>query len=224
MLLLLYPRMFVRKSVIVTAFAQNAWIVGDTVLNEAVVLDPGGDTELIEAQLAELGLECKQIWLTHSHLDHCGGVNRLKAATGARLCAHPEEGFLRENVSAFCPMFGIPEDELENCPEPEVAWRGGERARVGSFEFEVMHTPGHSPGSLSFYCKGAGVIFVGDVLFQGSIGRTDLPGGDHSILMRSIKHLMEVLPAETVVLPGHGPETTLGNERRTNPFIMEFGL
>lgn len=213
-----------RKAVIVTPFAQNCWILAGDSSKNAVVVDPGGDCDLILAEVAKLGLHCSQIWLTHSHLDHCGGVKKLKAATGASLYASAEEAYLRENVTTFGRMFGIHDGSLENCPEPDVVLKGGETLRLSEYGFQVMDTPGHSPGGLSFYCKEAGVVLVGDLLFAGSIGRTDLPGGDHGTLMASIEQLMDKLPPQTIVLSGHGPETTLETERSTNPFLQEWAL
>jgi len=207
------------NTLIVTPFQQNARIVSCPKTSVAVVIDPGGETERIFIELSSQRLVCHAIWLTHSHLDHCGGVKRLKDLTKAKVLAHPAEKFFRSNVKQMCRMFGVAPDELEDCPEPDTYIQGGEELIIGEHQFKVIAAPGHSPGGLCFYCPASNVIFTGDVLFAGSIGRTDLPGGDYNALMRSIEELMHGLPPDTRVLPGHGPETTLEKERMHNPFL-----
>ncbi|MFM1848090.1 MAG: hypothetical protein RL417_1564 [Pseudomonadota bacterium] len=204
----------------VTPFMQNARILFEKGGATAVVIDPGGDVEILLRELAARKLRCAEIWLTHSHLDHCGGVRRLKEITGATLLGHPAEAMMRSRVVDIAAMYGLPGSDLENCPEPERMIEGGEGLTLGSESFEVLFTPGHSPGHLCFYNRSNGVLLAGDTLFQGSIGRTDLPGGDLDVLMDSIKGVLLKLPPETRVLPGHGPETTIGEESRSNPFIV----
>jgi hydroxyacylglutathione hydrolase len=207
------------ESLCVTAFSQNCRIIACPETREAVVVDPGGEAEKIAQALTMADLNCRHIWLTHSHLDHCGGVRKLKAMMDLTLYAHPEERSFRETVRDTCKVFGLIESDLENCPEPETALRGGESLTLGKLSFQVIHAPGHSPGSLCYYCPAAEIVLVGDVLFSGSVGRTDLPGGSYSVLMRSIRKLLLDLPPATQVLSGHGPETTLGYEKETNPFL-----
>ena len=207
------------SSLVVTPFAQNCRVVSAEGGQEAVVIDPGGDVDLVLGELVRRSLRCEQIWLTHSHLDHCGGVARLKELTGAKLYGHPVERELRARVEDICAMYGVPPGLMDNCPEPEVYLKGGERVSLGSEVFEVLFTPGHSPGHLCFYHRSGGVLLAGDTLFQGSIGRTDLPGGEHGTLMRSIREKILTLPPETKVMSGHGPDTTVGIEAKTNPFI-----
>lgn len=206
----------------VTLFAQNCRILMCEATKEATVVDPGGAGaalrpifDALEAQ----GARCTQIWLTHSHLDHCGGVAQLQAQTSAKLYAHPGERMYRERVREIAAMYGIPPSEFEPCPEPQVPLEGGERVTLGALEFEVRFTPGHSPGHVVFYHRASQRLIAGDTLFSGSIGRTDLPGGDHATLLESIRSQILVLPPETAVLPGHGPDTTVGQEAQSNPFL-----
>ncbi len=203
----------------VTPFMQNARLLFERGSDRAVVVDPGGDVDLILSELKARKLTCSEIWLTHSHLDHCGGVRRLKEVTGATLLGHPGEAMMRARVVDIAAMYGLPGSDLENCPEPERMLTGGETITVGGESFEVLFTPGHSPGHLCFYSRGSGILIAGDTLFQGSIGRTDLPGGDFDVLMDTIKGILFKLPPEIRVLSGHGPDTTIGAEQRTNPFV-----
>lgn len=204
----------------VTPFLQNARIVFDPASKRAVLIDPGGEADRIWADVQSRGLTCEQIWLTHSHLDHCGGVKRLKSLSGAQLIGHPIEREMRAHVKDLCAMFGLAPADLDNCPEPEIYIQGGETLACGPYRFEVIKCPGHSPGHVAFYQREAGLLISGDVLFKGSIGRTDLPGGNYELLMRSIGELMAALPASTRILPGHGPDTTLAAEAQSNPFIL----
>lgn len=210
----------------VTPFPQNCRIIHDDSSTEAVVIDPGGEGDRIFAELQKRNLSCKEIWLTHSHLDHCGGVKRLKALTNAKLFGHPGEVDLRRNVERIAQFYGMFDSDMENCPEPDVLISGNETLSIGEFEFKLFFTPGHSPGHISFYhapkdSASPGVLIAGDTLFAGSIGRTDLPGGNHELLMESIRNKIMTLPDSTRVLSGHGPDTTIGIERRTNPFLKD---
>ncbi|MBN8550053.1 MAG: MBL fold metallo-hydrolase [Deltaproteobacteria bacterium] len=211
------------RSLVVTPFAQNCRIIADAQSKTAVVVDPGGDVPLIEAELQKLGCRCVEIWLTHSHLDHCGGVAALKQKTNAQLIAHPGEREMRAHVRDICAMYGLPAGEMQDCPEPERELVGGEVLSFGGQDFRVLFTPGHSPGHVVFYQPELKILLAGDTLFQGSIGRTDLPGGDYDTLMGSIHSKILSLPDDTRVLPGHGDETTVGIEKRSNPFLQEGG-
>lgn len=209
-------------NVLVTDFAQNCRIIGDVESKSAAVVDPGGDVPKILKALKDGGWECQQIWLTHSHLDHCGGVKELKDLTGAILYAHPIEKEMRAHVTDICAMYGLPVGMMQNCPEPDHYIEGGSELKIGDNFFTALFTPGHSPGHLSLYNASAKVVLGGDALFAGSIGRTDLPGGDHPTLIDAIRRELFTLPEDTVVLSGHGPDTTIGEEKRTNPFFGDM--
>lgn len=203
----------------VTPFQQNCRILHCSESGEAVVVDPGGDAETILFELSSRSIKATDIWLTHSHLDHCGAVAELKLKLGGKLIAHKEEQMLRANVENIAGMYGLARGLMRNCPEPDIYIAGGEDLALGRHKFKVLYTPGHSPGHLCFYNVENSCLIAGDTLFQGSIGRTDLPGGDHETLIRSIKDVILSLPDETVVMPGHGPDTTVGAERNDNPFL-----
>jgi len=206
------------KTIPVSSFMQNARILGCSVTRDAVVVDPGGDPDLILEALESGSYNCSRIWLTHSHLDHAGGAAELKQALNAEMYAHPVEKFMRENVTQVAAMYGLSEG-FNNCPEPEHYISGGETLKIGQYEFKVLFTPGHSPGHVSFYCEQESVLIAGDALFAGSIGRTDLPGGDYETLLQSIRQEILTLPADTIVMPGHGPDTSVGVEKDSNPFL-----
>ena len=205
----------------VTVFAQNARILSCSVTKECVIVDPGGDADEIIRNVSKQGLSCKAVWLTHSHLDHCAGVAPLLEHYKVPLVGHPNEAQMRAAVSSIAMMYGLPPSEWPNCPEPTEYLSGGETVRVGQCSARVLFTPGHSPGSISFYFENDGVLLCGDVLFQGSIGRTDLPGGNHQQLIDTIRRELFVLPDTTRVLSGHGDDTTIGTERVSNPYCGE---
>lgn len=195
-------------------FVENCYLVIDETSGECAVVDPGEEAGLILHKIEQAGARVVGIWLTHAHLDHVMGVARVQAATGAPVWLHPADRPLYDRVSQQAVAFGL---QAEQPPPPDGAWVHGAVARVGRLAFGVRHTPGHSPGSVALV--GEGVVFVGDVLFQGSIGRTDLPGGDFETLIASIGRELLVLPDSTIVYSGHGYETTIGAERRSNPFL-----
>jgi len=208
------------ETVPVTDFMQNARVVWDSETKEGVIVDPGGDPDRILAVVAREGLSIKEIWLTHSHLDHCGAVAPLMKRLACPLVAHPEEAMMRGGVKAIASMYGLPQSDWHDCPEPNTAVTGGETLMVGPHQASVLFTPGHSPGHVSFYFANENTILSGDALFAGSIGRTDLPGGNHRELISSIKERILSLPDETKVLSGHGEDTTVGRERISNPFLV----
>ena len=192
---------------------ENCWIVDGA--ERAIVIDPGDEGDRL---IAELELPVEAILLTHTHFDHVGAVAQLARHTGAPVyCPRIEVPILKDINSYVFPGYGPFEPY-----EPEETLDGGERLSLAGLDIEVIFTPGHSPGHVSFSLAEHGLLFDGDVLFQGSIGRPDLPGGDYATLMASIAGLLEALPDETHVLPGHGPATTLGRERATNPFLHEL--
>ena len=195
-------------------FVQNCYLVADEESRECVVIDPGEETALIGRTLTDLGMRPVAIWLTHAHIDHVLGVPELKRLTGAPVYLHPADRPLYDRVAGQAVVLGIQAGPL---PPPDRAFAHGDVVRVGDLAFTVRHTPGHSPGSVSLV--GCEVVFVGDVLFQGSIGRSDLPGGDSETLLQSIQRELLSLPDHTIVYSGHGPQTTVGRERGANPFL-----
>ncbi len=195
-------------------FVENCYLVIDEASGECAIVDPGEEPELIAHHLAAARVKPVAIWLTHAHVDHVLGVPRLREETGAPVFLHPADRPLYDHVAEQAAAFGMAAGPL---PPPDGAFAHGDVARVGTLEFAVRHAPGHSPGSVCL--AGPGVVLTGDVLFQGSIGRTDLPGGDFDTLIRSIERELLVLPDSTIVYSGHGPETTIGHERRANPFL-----
>ena len=207
------------ETIPVTEFGQNARILWCSETKDAVIIDPGGDADKILAGVNRLGVTVKAVWLTHSHLDHCGGVAPLLEAINVPLVANPEERMMRTNVKSIALMYGMSPDEWHNCPEPTVTIRGGETLSIGNSSCVVLFTPGHSPGHVSYYFEKERRVASGDVLFAGSIGRTDLPGGDSKTLLAAIRREIFTLPAETRVLTGHGPGTTVGEEKASNPFF-----
>jgi hydroxyacylglutathione hydrolase len=194
--------------------AQNCYLVADRRAREAVIIDPGEESAMFLAELDTRAWALRAVWLTHAHIDHIVGVGAVQRATGAPIHLHPLDRPIYDALPQFGGWIGL---QLAPPPPPNVELLPGMKLPVGGFEFEVRFTPGHSPGSVSFV--GDGMVFSGDVLFNGSIGRTDLPGGDFATLMSSIQTQLLSLPDSTVVYSGHGPDTTIGIERLTNPFL-----
>jgi len=195
-------------------FVENTYLVIDEETGQGAVVDPGEDAELICRTLRAEGVTPVAIWLTHAHLDHVLGVPRVREETGAPVFLHPADRPLYDATPQQGAAFGIPAPRLA---PPDRSFAHSDELRVGTLTFAVRHVPGHSPGHVALV--GHGAVFAGDVLFQGSIGRTDLPGGDFDTLIGSIGRELLVLPDSTIVYPGHGPETTIGAERRSNPFL-----
>jgi hydroxyacylglutathione hydrolase len=195
-------------------FAENCYLVADRGARKAVIIDPGEEPAMFLAELDTRGWTLGGIWLTHAHIDHIMGVGAVKRATGAPIHLHPLDRPIYDALPQFGSWAGI---RVDPAPPPDIELSAGTPVRVGDYEFEVRFTPGHSPGSVSFV--GMGMVFGGDVLFNGSVGRTDLPGGDPATLMNSIQSQFLSLPDSTVVHSGHGPDTTIGVERLTNPFL-----
>jgi glyoxylase-like metal-dependent hydrolase (beta-lactamase superfamily II) len=207
----------------VTSIEQNCRILVDYEGKSALIFDPGGDSDKIIAELSERNLRPQAILLTHSHFDHCGGVSQIiknyqKEQLELKLYAHPIEKELRQKLPALTKMFGA-EDQLSTCPEPDSPLVGGEILSLLDLKIEVFFTPGHSPGHLTFYLAKLAVIFSGDVIFHGSIGRTDFPGCSEELLLKSIHEKILTLPYNTKILAGHGSDTTIAIEKRSNPFL-----
>ena len=192
----------------------NTFVVADRATAEAIVIDPGGEPDEILGFLAKERLRCRQIVNTHGHFDHVSGNRALKAATGASLLIHAEDAPMLGQAESHARFFMV---RAENSPPADVYLADREELRVGSLLLRVVHTPGHSPGSITLIAQG--MAFCGDLVFYGSVGRTDLPGGSEKVLLDSIRRHILTLPDETVLHPGHGPDTTVGLERRQNPFF-----
>lgn len=235
------------KTVAVTPFSQNARLVIDEPSRCASVIDPGGEVELLLRLIAESEVTVESVFLTHAHIDHCGGVAELlsKLPGAIPLYAHRGDAELRSTIEAQAQYFGLSPQEYRNAPEPDHYLEHGDAFQIGGASATVLFTPGHAPGHIAlffpweesntphrievlenrrltpvsaFQCS-APILLAGDALFAGSIGRTDLPAGNHQQLLESITTHLLSKPDETLVLSGHGPETTIGRERRSNPFL-----
>ncbi|NOZ29890.1 MAG: MBL fold metallo-hydrolase [Chloroflexi bacterium] len=206
------------ERLVVGPLQANCYILGDQESGEAVVVDPGGDVAAILAALGRLGLKVVKIMGTHAHFDHVLGVQELRQETGAPFLLHPDEQPILETMQEQARAWlGI---DLGAPPVVDEPLRAGQAVCFGQEELEVRLTPGHSPGSVSLVHHAGRRVLTGDALFAGSVGRTDLLGGDMATLLRSIrKHILD-LPDDYAVLPGHGPATTVGEERRHNPFLQ----
>ncbi len=206
----------------VTPFMQNCRVIVCNETNKAALVDPGGDPEKIAAFVDSLGVEVEKILLTHGHLDHVGASVVLKNKYNVEIVGpHKDEQFWFDALPMQCQMFGFP---IMEPFLPDTWLEEGDKVAVGKIDLSVFLCPGHTPGHVVFYNKPSSSVFVGDVLFQGSIGRTDFPKGDGPTLLNSIREKLFTLPDETVVLSGHGNETTIGIEKRTNPFVSgRFG-
>jgi hydroxyacylglutathione hydrolase len=184
-------------------FGTNCYLVASENTRDGMVIDPAADAPRIMNNIRELNLKIGLIVVTHTHGDHTGALGQLVESTGAKFAVHAAEA---ENMARY----GV--------PVPDRLLQDGDILTVGDLTFQVLHTPGHSPGGICI--AGSGVVFSGDALFNMSVGRTDFPGGDHNLLISGIKNKLLVLPDQTLVLPGHGPRTTIGYEKKNNPFLQ----
>jgi len=192
----------------------NAYIVEEPSSKKTVVVDPGDDGDAILRELRDRDLLVEKILLTHGHFDHVGAVRLLREKTGAPVHLHAEDVSRMATARRQGLLFGL---SVDDPPPPDVVVGEGDRIAFEGHEFRVVHTPGHTRGCVSYLC--GRMAFVGDLIFAGSIGRTDLPGGSHEQLLESVRKKIFVLPDDTVIFPGHGPPTTVGREKRSNPFF-----
>ena len=205
------------QTIPVTPFQQNCSLVWDDQSLQAAVIDPGGDLHLILEEVARRNLKLEQIWLTHAHIDHAGGTAVLAHTLGLPIVGpHPGDQFWIDRLSYQGRMFQFPDAEVFT---PTRWLQDGDTVELGAHTLNVRHCPGHTPGHVVFYSPEMKRAFVGDVLFAGSIGRTDFPQGDHDTLIASITQRLWPMGDDTVFIPGHGPESTFGRERRSNPYV-----
>lgn len=201
----------------VTPFQQNCSVIWNETTKSGVVIDPGGDLDLIRQAIAKAGITVERILLTHGHIDHAGGAADLKAELGVPLEGpHIADRFLLDNLEETAAAYGL---SGARDVAPDRWLQEGEQIAIGGVPFDILHCPGHSPGSVVFVNRDLKFAVVGDVLFQGSIGRSDLPGGDHETLIRSITGKLLPLGDDVAFICGHGPASTIGDERRSNPFL-----
>lgn len=206
----------------VTPFQQNCSIVFDDETKKGAVVDPGGDLDLIRARIKEHGLVIEKILVTHGHLDHASGVADLAAELGVPIEGpQKEESFWIELIPTSAKKYGLPPGKTF---VPDRWLEHGDKVEAAGRVFDVVHCPGHTPGHVVFVDREAKLAFVGDVLFQGSIGRTDFPRGNHEELLRSIRKRLFPLGDDIAFVPGHGPMSTFGRERRTNPFVSDIAI
>ncbi len=204
------------ETIAVGPLGTNCFILGCEETKEGVVVDPGADAERIITVVARHGLRVKCVINTHGHFDHVGGNRRLVEATGAELFIHGDDVPMLSRASDVAAMYGLASD---NSPQPQRLLEDGMAITFGRHTLQVLHTPGHTPGGCSLYLPAEDLVITGDTLFADGVGRTDFPGSSHEALMTSIKGKLFVLPDATRAWPGHGPATTIGHEKRYNPYV-----
>jgi hydroxyacylglutathione hydrolase len=205
------------KGIVVGVFQENCWVVGNRRTGEAICIDPGDQADEIIAMARDMGVNIKAIANSHAHIDHILGVAAVQRQTGAKFYMHEGERSIAASAGAL--SLRLTGQAAEDPPDPDFNPTDGDEIEVEGVKLQVIHTPGHTPGSLSYYTNG--MLFSGDTLFAGSIGRTDLPGGDYDQEMASIIDKLLVLPDDTIVLPGHMNETRIGVEKEMNPFVRQ---
>jgi hydroxyacylglutathione hydrolase len=205
------------ETLIVGPFQENCYIVGDEATGEGALIDPGDEAARIALAVEQTNLEIGRIIVTHAHIDHVGAVAALVDEYACPVLMHAEAEPALQQLPTQAMMMGL---RFGKVPAVDGHIRDEEVLEIGGVRLESLYTPGHAPGHLAFYVETEGLVFAGDALFAGSVGRTDLPGGSMEVLMRSIEERLLTLPDETRVLPGHGPETTIGEERARNPFLQ----
>lgn len=208
------------RGIVVGVFQENCWVIGNRRTGEGICIDPGDQPQEVLALARDLGVRIKLIANSHAHIDHVLGVRGVHGATGAKFYLHDQDlDLLRDGFRMSAARFGL--DPSQTPPDPDAFVEDGDVLEVEGLRLQVIATPGHTPGSVSYYTEG--LLFSGDTLFRGSIGRTDLPGGSFEQEMASIWDKLLVLPEETIVLPGHMDETQIGFEKKHNPFVLEWG-
>lgn len=212
------PRIQIRI-IPVTPLQQNCSLIWDTQTKQAVFVDPGGDVDMLLGALERFGLTLKEMWLTHGHLDHAGAAHQLRETLGVPVIGpHKDDQFWLDQIESSAVKYGL--NGLKNVT-PDRYLEDGDVLELEGVKFDVVHTPGHTPGHVVIHNRDAKIAFVGDVLFQGSIGRTDFPRGNHDQLIDSITSKLWPLGDDMTFVPGHGPASTFGQERRSNPFVAD---
>lgn len=207
------------KTLVVGPLDVNCYIVWDQDTGDGVVVDPGGNADVIAETVKSLGIKIIYIVDTHGHFDHVGGNGELAKLLNVKVAIHGADAHMIEGASAQSAFYG---HQIEDLPPADVTFKGGADIEAGSLLIKVLHTPGHTPGGVCLYVEGAEILITGDTLFAGSIGRSDLPGGDHETLLASIKEKILPLSDGVRVYPGHGGSSTVGEERTHNPFLQNI--
>ena len=204
------------ERLVVGPLEENTYIIGDEETKQAIVVDPGDEADRVIEIIKEKGLEVHSVICTHTHFDHVGGVGDIKKATGAKILIHKEDQQVYESARSHAAFWGY---DIADAPDPDGYVDEGDEIKVGTLTFKVLHTPGHSPGGICLY--GEGVLLSGDTIFKGSIGRTDFPGGSMAEMKKSFRRLLD-LPEDTKIYSGHGQDTTVSIEKKTNFFVSEL--